>query len=183
MNNIQRGLTVAFLALCALASQAGQYWWSGNGTTLGGNGTWNTVLTNWSATGAAPFEVWPNSGSNEAVFTNTAGTVTLSETIKAKALLFKANAWTLTGGTMDFGSSDGTISLTNSAQATVNSALAGSGVLNLTSSGNSWQQGLKLYGDNSVHGKNRGTEDGGELFLALRHERFQLRRRSGGLHG
>lgn len=151
---------VGLLMSLALAAQAGQYWWSGNGTILGGSGTWSAdpASNNWSTTGVAPFGAWPNNYTDEAVFTNTSGaTVTLSGTIKAGALTIYTNNLTLTGGLLDFGSSVATINLPNPPpsgiriQAYLNSPLSGSGGLAVisagTASGNGY--GFKLLGNNS----------------------------------
>ena len=157
MNNIQRGWMVAFLALGALASQAGQYWWAGDGVNLGGNGPWNTVSNNWrNGSESGSFTAWPNGGGDEAVFTNavggTAGTVTLSGTINANALSFKTNAWTLSGGTLNLGSGASTITATNvtaNSHQTLNSTLAGSGTLTVSGLA-SYGFGLLLNANNSA---------------------------------
>ena len=166
MNSIQRGVMVAFLALGALASQAGQYWWAGNGTTLGGSGTWDTSLTRWGASAAGPFNVaWPNGGSDEAVFTNTSGTVTLGATpIKVSSMKFIASGtptWTFNGGTLDFGS-NGSITHPSGNLIVINSAITGSGTLFLTNSVGAWMAGVALYGNNSnLTGKISMKQTGG----------------------
>jgi autotransporter-associated beta strand protein len=135
------------------ASQAGQYWWSGNGTTLGGNGTWNTTsTTNWGTSVAGPFNMsWPNGGGDEAVFTNTSGTVTLGTTVNLNAMTFTANnVMTFNSGTLNFGSAAATLSISNDANVTLNSALAGSGTLSLKTTKNTWGRGFTLYGNNSA---------------------------------
>ncbi len=140
-----------FMSL-ALASQAGQYWWSGNGTTLGGNGTWNaTSATNWGTSVAGPFNMsWPNGGGDEAVFTNTSGTVTLGTTINLNAMTFTANnAMTFNSGTLDFGNGAATLSISNDANVTLNSSLAGSGTLSLKTTKNTWQRGFTLKNANN----------------------------------
>lgn len=159
MNTLQHGVMVAVLAGGALVASAGQYWWSGNGTTLGGSGTWDTnSITHWGAGVAGPFDqAWPNTGDHEAVFTNVSGTVTLSGTIKASGLTLYTNNWTVTGGLLDFGSSEGKINLPNippsggRVQATIDTPLSGAGGLTISSigaaSGNGY--GFKLQGNNS----------------------------------
>ena len=140
MNYIRRGMVVAFLALGALASQAGQDWWAGDGVNLGGSGTWDASANKWrDGAESGSFTNWPNGGGDEAVFTNAvggaAGTVTLSGTINANALSFKTNAWTLSGGTLNLGSGASTITMTNvtgSSHQTINSTLTGSGTLTVS---------------------------------------------------
>ena len=155
MNSMMRkliGYVGLFMSL-ALAAQAGQYWWSGNGTTLGGNGTWNaTSTTNWGTSVAGPFNMsWPNGGGDEAVFTNTSGTVTLGTTVNLNAMTFTANnVMTFNSGTLNFGSAAATLSISNDANVTINSALAGSGTLTLKTAKNTWQRGFTLYGNNSA---------------------------------
>ena len=164
MNSIQRGMMVAFLALGALSSQAGQYWWAGNGTTLGGSGTWDTSLTRWGTSAAGPFNMaWPNGGSDEAVFTNAAGTVTLGATkINANTMKFLGTGtWTFNGGTLDFGS-NGSIVHPNGALVVINSSIVGSGTLFLTNSVGAWMAGVSLYGNNSnLTGKISMKQTGG----------------------
>ena len=175
MNNIQRGLMVAFLALGALASQAGQYWWAGDGVNLGGSGTWDTSASKWrSGSESGSFVAWPNSGSDEAVFTNavggTAGTVTLSGTINVNALSFKTNAWTLTGGTLNIGSGAPTITMANvtaNSHQTISSTLTGSGTLTVSGKA-TFGYGLLLNANNSAFtGKIVADQSGSYFGLAV----------------
>ena len=156
MKNRRFGLMIMLLA-GALAAQATQYWWAGDGVNLGGSGLWNTVSNNWrSGSEAGAFTAWPNGGSDEAVFTNevggAAGTVTLSGTINVNALSFKTNAWTVTGGTLNLGSGTSTITMANvsaNSHQTIHSGLAGSGTL--TAAGKaSYGYGLCLTANNSA---------------------------------
>jgi autotransporter-associated beta strand protein len=154
MNAIMRkliGYVGLFMSL-ALAAQATPYWWSGNGTTLGGNGTWDTnSVTHWGPSVTGPFtQAWPNNYSDEAIFTNTAGTIALSGSIKASTLTFQTNNWTLSGGLLDFGSGAANINLTKFV-VTLNSPLSGSGLLTVTQlvSTTSFGFGIKLLGNNS----------------------------------
>ncbi len=138
----------------ALVAQATPYWWSGNGSTLGGSGTWDTSLTRWSSTPEGPFTfvAWPNGGGDEAVFTNAGGTVTLGATaIKVNTMKFIGSAqnWTFNSGTLDFGS-NGSVVITNDDHVTINSGITGSGTLTLTTSKSTWARGVRLYGNNSA---------------------------------
>jgi len=154
MNSMMKKLVgcVGLMMSLALASQAGQYWWSGNGTTLGGNGTWNTnaVSSNWSATGAAPFGAWPN-GADEAIFTNAAGTVTLSGAVNVNKITFDVNNYTIPGGTLNLTGANPTFTKRiggENTRDTVSSALSGSSDLTLVGYGN-YGGGISLYGNNS----------------------------------
>lgn len=152
---------VCVLALFAgMSVQATQYWWSGNGTTAGGSGTWNTTAaTNWSSSVGGPFDTaWPDSYSDEAIFTNTSGsTVTVSGTNKVGVVTIYTNNITVAGGVLDFGSNPGLIKLADSppaasrSQATFNNRFKGSGGMTVFSagspSGNGY--GFKLLGNNS----------------------------------
>ncbi|MEI6645471.1 MAG: autotransporter-associated beta strand repeat-containing protein, partial [bacterium] len=152
MNTTIRKLVgcVSLILSLALASQAGQYWWSGNGTTLGGNGTWNTTSNNWSATGAAPFGAWPN-GADEAIFTNAAGTVTLSGPINVNKLTFDVNSCIIAGGTLNLTGSNPTFTKRSTGDNTweaIDSPLSGSSDLTLVGIGN-WQGIIHLRANNS----------------------------------
>lgn len=154
-----------FMSL-ALAAQAGQYWWSQDGLTLGGsNGTWNTTSTTWGTSAAGPFiNVWPNSYNDEAVLTNTSSstaytpTMTLSGTNKVGTLTLWANGrgWQLTGGMLDFGPSGGAINLPNTPtdagqryQALIDSPLSGSGVLTVNQLATGTYTWFRLRGNNT----------------------------------
>ena len=75
------------------------YYWDVNGSLsgFGGTGTWDVGITaNWNdATGtAAPF-VWADG--NNAIFSGTAGTVTLGGAVSAIGLVFSTSGYTITG--------------------------------------------------------------------------------------
>jgi autotransporter-associated beta strand protein len=152
MKNRRFGLMIVVLA-GALAAQAGQYWWSGDGTTPGGNGTWDASTARWGASDAGPFTtVWPNGGGDEAVFTNAGGTVTLGATaIKVNKMNFIGSAqyWTFNSGTLDFGS-NGSVASANDDHVTINSGITGSGTLTLSTRNSTWGRGFSLYGNNSA---------------------------------
>ncbi|PWU10020.1 MAG: hypothetical protein C5B50_26135 [Verrucomicrobia bacterium] len=63
------------LALAGVSVQASVLFWSGNGSTLGGAGTWDTTNARWGTSTAGPFTtVWNNSGSDTAtLYYNVAG--------------------------------------------------------------------------------------------------------------
>ncbi len=153
MNNIQSGLMTALLALGALASQAGQYWWSGNGTTLGGSGTWDTSLTRWGTSVAGPFNMaWPNDSNDEAVFTNAAGTATLSGAVNVNKLTFDVNSFVITGGTLNLTGSNPTFTKRaggNGSWEIVASPLSGSGDLTLVGVG-AYNGAIHLRANNSA---------------------------------
>jgi hypothetical protein len=140
MNNIQRGMMTAILAFGSLAAQATQYWWSGNGTTLGGSGTWDTSLTRWGTSVAGPFNIaWPNGSNDEAVFTNAAGTATLSGAVNVNKLTFDVNSFVITGGTLNLTGSNPTFTKRakgNTTWEAIDCPLSGSSDLTLVGAGN-----------------------------------------------
>src|SRR4051812_25699743 len=56
------------------------------GASLGGTGTWDTVTPNW-FDGTSSDVTWTNANNDNAVFSGTAGPVTLGESISALSLL------------------------------------------------------------------------------------------------
>jgi autotransporter-associated beta strand protein len=156
MNNIQRGMMTALLALGALPSQAGQYWWSGDGVNLGGNGTWDTSAKKWrDGSESGSFTNWPNGGGDTACFSTNTGaasgtTVTLNGTMNVNGLYFMTST-TLTSGVLNFGSAGGTINLTtngNTGNPMIRSEIAGSGPLTITGI-SPYNSGVRLYANNS----------------------------------
>jgi fibronectin-binding autotransporter adhesin len=71
---------VAITLLSNLPAMAGQnLFWSGNGTTQGGVGTWNTTVAHWDTTAGGPYAtIWNNANVDSAEFGNTAGQVNLT---------------------------------------------------------------------------------------------------------
>ena len=94
-------------------------------------------------------EVWNNPNNDTAVFGGTAGTITLGTDITVGGLTFTA-AYTLTGGTVTFGA-PGTIS--NSANVTIASALAGAEPITKSGAGT-----LTLLGANNNFSGDHGHQ-------------------------
>lgn len=142
---------VAMLVYTAVSSMAGNVYWDGgsvniggdgNSASAGGNGTWDITTLNWDA-GAVPHVSWNNANNDIAVFGGTAGTVT-NQGVTVGGLTFTTANYVITSNTVTFGS-EGTIS--NSAAATIYSALAGAGPVTKTGAGT-----LTLSGANSYTG-------------------------------
>jgi hypothetical protein len=81
-----------FLFLFALFAIAGKgsaapLFWSANGTTLGGAGTWDTTTPNrWGAASTGPFDqTWNNANGDTAVFAGTTGAVTIGASVSVTA--------------------------------------------------------------------------------------------------
>lgn len=122
-------------------------YWTANGTTLGGSGTWNNAGANWSPT-ASPVDPATWDGEKKAIFAgDTAGTVTV-ETVTAEAgLQFSTTGYTLTGGTLTLGAAtraSNTITTDSSVRATIATSLAGDEGMTKAGSGT-----LSLSGNNS----------------------------------
>ncbi len=97
-------------------------------TPSGGTGTWVTNGTpfNWS-NGSTDVAWTDTTGTDTAVFGTTGGTVTLSGTDVANAVVFNASGYTLTGGVLSLAQATGspTPSITSNANAAIASTLTG----------------------------------------------------------
>jgi autotransporter-associated beta strand protein len=106
-------------------------------TTFGGSGTWDTnVSTNWTVAGPTETTWTDTTGVDTAVFTGTAGNVSIaSGGVTANQLTFSSAGFTLSGGTLTLGGATPTI--TNNAASTIATSIAGgSGVSQITIVGN-----------------------------------------------
>ena len=112
----------------------------GNGTNDGGNGTWNAANTNWSA---SPYGLNTNWQSGVAVFGGATGTVTVVGSQNFQGLQFATNNYVLTGGALNMGGA--TFISVGVADATINSALTGSGPLDKQGSGRLTLGGASTY--------------------------------------
>lgn len=124
----------AFLALIPLPSLAALYWdsdgsTSGNNTStganLGGTGNWESA-GKW-FDGFSSDVSW--SAATDAVFTGSAGTVTLNVPQSATSLAFKTNNYTITGSTLTLGPSPANITTDTGVTATIASTIAGSATM------------------------------------------------------
>jgi fibronectin-binding autotransporter adhesin len=138
------------LSVITAPTQAGILYWDGtsiDGDANGGNGTWDTLLTNWDtlATGGVD-SLWPTSGTdNDAVFGGTAGTVTIDAAgVTANDLTFDTANYVVSGGKLTLnGAASNTI--TNSVDATINSEIAGTTGLIKTGAGILTLGGVNTY--------------------------------------
>lgn len=104
----------------------------GDNAVTGGAGTWDTVTANWTANAGASDQAWVNANQDTAIFGGTGAAVTLGGPVTVGGLTFTAGGYTLSGGTLTFAA--GSRLDANSGNATINSALAGSGALTKTGS-------------------------------------------------
>ncbi|MEO5716092.1 MAG: autotransporter-associated beta strand repeat-containing protein [Luteolibacter sp.] len=156
-------LTAIAFSMVSPSLWAGSLTWDGsntaNGVADGGTGTWNANSTaNW--WNGASDVVWPNTGTdNDAVFANTAGTVTISGGVTANDLTFSTTGYTLAGSTLTLNGTTPTITVTNSPDtATISSVIAGSSGLTKAGAGT-----LTLTGSNNYTGAT--TVSAGSLVL------------------
>jgi autotransporter-associated beta strand protein len=104
----------------------------GDSAITGGTGAWNTSNGNWTTDAGANNISWVNANNDTAVFGDTAGTVTLGTGITIGGLQFDTAGYTVTGNTLTFGTAG---NIVTNADATISSALAGSGAITKTGSG------------------------------------------------
>lgn len=159
-------ITLAIISLAGLRAHAADVTWDTAATAgiQGGAGTWDTSATNWTTDGGANRLAWDNTlnSADTPLFGVSGGSVTVSGTINLAGIKSAGNinSYNLTGGTLNFGSSQGSIdttSLTTSGSNlfTINNALTGTGGLTIAASGNLSANGgssgtrLDLKGDNT----------------------------------
>jgi fibronectin-binding autotransporter adhesin len=130
------GLALAACLLPAPAIAASYTWWAtGSSGTQGGSGTWNTANAYWTTNGSA-WVPWDNTtnAADTAVFSGTAGTVTLGTPITASRLTFGTTGYTVAGQTITLASGTPTITV-SSGTAMISSILAGTAGLRKMGSG------------------------------------------------
>jgi autotransporter-associated beta strand protein len=110
------------LALGSASVQATVLYWSGNGTTLGGGGTWNTTNLRWGTSTSGPFSsTWVNANSDTATLwgsdsTTPGGAVVIGTPITINGTL----QWEQTPGTQPSYTINGSSTTTFSAGSTIN---------------------------------------------------------------
>jgi len=142
-SKIRHFLALAGSSLLAISfASSAELFWSANGTTQGGAGTWNTVDQNWGTATTGPFDsIWNNDNNDTARFGSTAGTVTLDNNVTVGGLVFNTNNYIIDPGTGPFGINFGASGDINVSTGTtiINAAISGGaitktggGVLRLT---------------------------------------------------
>lgn len=147
----QAALMLAPAALLAGATQAATVQWSPSGVNSGGTGTWDSASSAWwNGTVMLP---WNNLNGDSAEFGGTAGTVTLASPFTVQDLIFKTDGYTLQGGTVNLASGASRISVGSGNTATVNSAIAGAGRVDVVGGGTTVLGGANTYtGGTTVSG-------------------------------
>ena len=126
--------------------QAALYWDAdgnviGDNTTtnagLGGNGTWNTTSALWWDGSSSALTTWPNTGSDTAIFTGSAGVGILNTPITVGTLVFNTTGFNITddgtAGAPALGGGSRRFRSISPAQTPSSAVLASSGRLNLSS--------------------------------------------------
>ncbi|MGL4315480.1 MAG: autotransporter-associated beta strand repeat-containing protein [Pseudomonas sp.] len=129
-----------------------RYWDSNTAAAgLGGAGTWSTGSAFWglAADGVSgPYASWSNAALDDADLRGTGGTLTLSGALTAHNLAFNSSGYILNGSTLTLGGVTPTI--TTSADARINSVLAGNVGLTKDGSGTLILGGANTYTGSTI---------------------------------
>jgi fibronectin-binding autotransporter adhesin len=135
--------------LTATGGGGTDYYWTGGDGSLGGSGTWASTGATWSATNSPITEVvWDPA--KKAIFTNTAGTVTVSTVSANAGIQFATTGYSLTNGTLTLGGASAglnTITTDTGVTTTIGSILAGTTGMTKSGAGT-----LVLSGANTMSG-------------------------------
>jgi autotransporter-associated beta strand protein len=166
---------VTVLAIFAAApARAATLFWSGNGSTQGGSGTWDTTNARFGALSGGPYTtVWNNTtnAADTVLFGGSAGTATLGDNITVRNLTFN-NASTVAGS--GFSLTTGVVNnlfvqLGGSARgtgATISAPIVGSNGLSLIgTAGPLVLSGSSTYAGETVVSNNAGAQNGVRLNL------------------
>jgi autotransporter-associated beta strand protein len=176
-------LTAVSFAMSLSAAHVTALTWDGNGATTpnpdGGTGTWdvNTTVNWWD--GAANVK-WPVLGgtNDDAVFANTAGTISLATGgVTANDLTFNTTGYLIQSNTLTLNGTTPTITTATGVSATINSTISGAAGLVKSGDGtlilgaaNNFSGGMTLNGgtlnpnNNAAFGSGTLTLSGGTLF-------------------
>jgi autotransporter-associated beta strand protein len=128
----------AFMLAAASASPsyAADLYWSANGSTQGGAGTWNTTDARWGTISFGPYgDIWDNADNDTAIFGwgGSAGTVTLGVPITTGGLRFNTTGYTIAAGTQGLTfNGNANVALYNIAAATITGNVTGTGSVTFT---------------------------------------------------
>lgn len=79
--------------IAASSASAATLFWSGNGTSQGGGGTWDTSTARWGTVAGGPYtSAWNNANNDTAEFNSTTGTITLGTGVTVGRINAKTGA-------------------------------------------------------------------------------------------
>lgn len=91
-------LSVAAAALTADMSSAVEYYWTADGTSLGGNGTWNTSSANWFVgSSSGSLGTFVSGSTSQAFLQGTSGTLTATGTPQFNRITVNSGSFTVSG--------------------------------------------------------------------------------------
>ena len=103
-------------------------YWTGNGSALGGSGTWNSSAARWSPT-ESPVTAGQWADGKGAIFSTASGTVTVTSAVSPLAMAFTTSGFTLASGSGSVTACDVTVAA--GAVATIATRITGSSSLSL----------------------------------------------------
>ncbi len=161
-----RGLVSAVAALAlagGVSARAGSFEWDADGVppASGGTGAWDVAVSPLWFDGTNDV-AWPASGTNDAVFSGTAGTVTLAAGgVTAHSLAFAATGYTVRSNSLTLNGVAPTVTVGPGLSATLAATLAGSAGLNKAGAG------TLVLGNNGSTYSGGTTVSGGTLNIAV----------------
>lgn len=163
-------IALTSIVLCMFSANAADITWDTDAAAgiQGGPGNWNTTTdTNWTIDGGATRVAWNNvtGASNTAVLGTTGGAVAVSGTINLQGVKVTSGGYTVSGGTLNFGSALGSLDTlalgtTGANVFTVGSPLTGTGGLTIASHGNLAASGSGSSARLDITGNNTGLTGG-----------------------
>ena len=139
-------------SLTYTASAGTEYFWTADGSALGGAGIWSASNTNWSAA-ASPVTGIAWDSTKRAVFTNNAATVTVDAISANKGLQFSTTGYVLSGGTLTLGGVDAvanSIVTDSGVSAEISSTLAGTTGMTKSGGGTLVLSGVNTFTGNAT---------------------------------
>ena len=118
--------------IAVVATPVVNLFWTGNGAALGGSGTWNTTAARWSPA-ASPVAATTWTDGRGAVFSGSAGTVTVAVPVAATMLDFRTSGHTLAAGGGSIATT--TIQSATGGTATIAARLTGANPLGIAGGG------------------------------------------------
>lgn len=158
-------IQIAVSLVLLVPAHAISFYWDGTTTSAnadGGNGTWDTVLTNWDDAATLGADIaWPSSGTdNDAFFAGIAGTVTIATGgVTANDLTFSTTDYIIGGAGLTLNGTLPAINVTGTA--TINSSITTSvaGGFSKTGTGTLILGGVNTFAANTTlaYGSNTAT--------------------------